>query len=200
MNIRIVTLFSFISAIPNKLLLWVWRLAYFRCDATVPISLINQHLKRVMETEVPWYGSVPLQDTGLGSANPLGSWGSRECAEGIGRKGRGKGRSWKLWVHQHNGFPSTAGALPKASWLSLLLTGGFTVEGNKEKGVVRLKQWNAFLINSTETQLQADLVARNGQARSFQGDSHKAAIKNKKHSRNYKENLAKTRAGNSQPT
>lgn len=169
MNIRIVTLFSFISAIPNKLLLWVRRLAHFRCDATGPTSLINQHLKRLMEKEVPRYGSVPLQDAGLGSANPLGSWGSRECVEGIGRKGRGKGRSWKLWVHQHNGFPSTAGALPKASWLSLLLTGGFTVEGNKEKGVVRLKQWNVFLINSTETQLQADLVARNGQARSFQG-------------------------------
>lgn len=116
MNIYIVTLSSFISTIINKLHICIRRLSYFIYDAIIPANFLNKPAPK----EITGYRNPPvrlcvrLQDTGLRSANPLGSLGSWECDEAMARKDRGKGWSWKHLVHQHNGFPSRAGALPKA--------------------------------------------------------------------------------------
>lgn len=72
----------------------------------------------------------------------------------MARRDKGKWLSWKYLVPRYSSFPSRAGALPEAWWLSSaggnnLLMREFTVEGNKERGVVRLRQLNAFLINWT---------------------------------------------------
>lgn len=109
-SIYIVSLSSLISTIINKSHIWVRRLSYFIYDAIVPANFLNKGVTGYRNPLVRLH--VRLQDTGLGSANPLGSLGSWEWAEVMARKDRGKGWSWKCLVRQHNGFPSGAGALP----------------------------------------------------------------------------------------
>lgn len=141
MNICNITLSSFMSTIISKLCMWVRSLSYFIHDAVVPANFLNKPTSTEMSgccnPLVRLY--VQRQDTGLMSANPLGSLGPWECAEAMARKDRGEWLSWKYLVPRYSSFPSRAGALAKAWWLSSaggnkLLKREFTVEGNKEGG------------------------------------------------------------------
>lgn len=134
-----------------------------------------QPVPKLLDTVIPWYSSMSdyrVQDLGL--QIHLGAWDHGNVLRWWQERTEEKGGAGSIRSISTTAFPSRAGVLPKAWWLfsavgNSLLTREFTVEGNKEKGVVK---WNnEMLFSSTVLKPSCKLIysVRNKQARYFQG-------------------------------